>query len=231
MEQPINRYLDAAVLYPQLERDAALQAIKTVINYNCRTVCIRPCDIDIAAELCAGTSTDICVVLGFPHGCGLSRVKTLEAEAYVLAGVDEIDMVVNYGFIRSAAWDLVRDDIRAVTEVTRPSNIVTKVILETSELTPEQIAMATRCAIEAQADYVKTSTGFAGGGATVEAVQTMLDAAQGRIKVKASGGIRDAAQAQAYIDMGAERLGLGYTSLAAIFKGTGPADTTADTSY
>lgn len=231
MEQPISRYLDAAVLYPQLERDAALQAIKTVINYNCRTVCIRPCDIDIAAELCAGTSTDLCVVLAFPHGCGLSRVKTLEAEAYILAGVDEIDMVVNYGFIRSAAWDLVRADIRAVTEVTRPSNIVTKVILETSELTQEQITMATRCAIEAQADYVKTSTGFAGGGATVEAVQTMLDAARGRIKVKASGGIRDVTQAQAYIDMGVERLGLGYTSLAAICEGTGPADTTADTSY
>ncbi len=231
MEQPISRYLDAAVLYPELERDAARQAIKTVIDYDCRTVCIRPCDIDIAAELCSGTSTDLCVVLGFPHGCGLSRVKTLEAEAYVEGGAAEIDMVVNYGFVRSAAWDLVRDDIRAVTKVARPSNIVTKVILETSELTPEQIATATRCAIEAQADYVKTSTGFAGGGATVEAVRIMLDAARGRIKVKASGGIRDFVQAQTYIDMGVERLGVGYTSLAPICEGGGHADSTAETNY
>ena len=98
-------------------------------------------------------------------------------------------------------------------------------------LSPAQIAMATRCAIEARADYVKTSTGFAGGGATVEAVRTMLDAAQGRIKVKASGGIRDLTQALAYIDMGVERLGLGYTSLAAICEGTGAADFAADTGY
>ena len=231
MEQPISRYLDAAVLYPELERDGARRAIESVIGYNCRTVCIRPCDLDIAVELCAGTATDVCVVLGFPHGCGLSRVKTLEAEAYMAGGAAEIDMVVNYGFIRSAAWNLVEDDIRAVTRVTRPGNIVTKVILETSELAPEQIAMATRCAIEAEADYVKTSTGFASGGASVEAVQTMLDAARGRIKVKASGGIRDFGQAQAYIAMGVERLGAGYPSLAAICTGAGPADSTAGRNY
>ncbi len=231
MNKPISRYVDAAVLYPELEREGALEAIRTVIDYQCRTVCIRPCDIDIAVELCQDTATDVCVVLGFPHGCGLSQVKALEAKAYLDKGVDEIDMVVNYGFIRSGEWDLVKDDILAVTNVTRPQNIISKVILETSELTPKQIARATKWAIDAQADYVKTSTGFASGGATVEAVKTMLDTAQDRIKVKASGGIRDYAQAKAYVDMGIERLGAGYTSLAAICDGAEPGDSSVDDNY
>ena len=219
MNKTINRYLDAAVLYPELERYAARQAIQSIVDYGCRTACIRPCDIDIAAELCRDTSTDVCVVLGFPHGCGLSRVKTLEAQAYVDEGVDEIDMVVNYSFIRSARWDLVEEDIRAVSEVTRKQSTLLKVILETSELTAEQIKQATECAVAARADYVKTSTGFAGGGATVEAVQAMLEAADGRIEVKASGGIRDFSQAQTYIDLGATRLGVGYPAVAAICAG------------
>lgn len=219
MEQPIARYLDAAILYPEFEQDKTREAIRKVIDYECVTVCIRPCDIDVAVNLCRGTTTGVCVVLGFPHGCGLGRVKALEAQAYIDAGVDEIDMVVNYGYIRSGAWDLVKADIEAVTTITRKGIIPLKVILETSELTQEQIRRATVCAIDAQADYVKTSTGFASGGATVDAVQTMLDTADGRIQVKASGGIRDYAQARVYIDMGVARLGAGYTSLAAICDG------------
>ena len=222
MDVPIARYIDAAILYPELEQTQAMEAVKSVIAYCCRTVCVRPCDIASAAELCRNTKTGVCAVLGFPHGCGLSRVKEYEARVYADMGVDEIDMVVNYGYIRSAAWDLVTEDIRSVTGAAQTRSIVVKVILETSELTVEQIKKATECAIEAGADYVKTSTGFARGGATVEAVQVMLDAAQGRIQVKASGGIRDFAQAQVYIDMGAVRLGVGYTSLAAICDGDRP---------
>ena len=219
MEQSIARYLDAAILYPELEQDKTRDAIKRVIGYDCITACIRPCDIDLAVGLCRGTSTGVCVVLGFPHGCELSRVKGSAAAAYLEGGVDEIDMVANYGYIRSGEWDLVTTDIEAVTAVARPHGAPVKVILETSELSAEQIARATECAIAAGADFVKTSTGFASGGATAEAVQTMLDTARGRIQVKASGGIRDYARAQAYIDRGVTRLGAGYTSLAAICDG------------
>ncbi|MBT8353510.1 MAG: deoxyribose-phosphate aldolase [Desulfofustis sp.] len=219
MDEAINRYLDAAVLYPELERNKAQAAIQSIIDYNCRTACIRPCDIGPAVELCRDTATDVCVVLGFPHGCGLSRVKTLEAQAYLDEGVDEIDMVVNYGYIRSGLWELVEEDIRAVSEVTRERSNLLKVILETSELSAGQIARATECAVAAKADYVKTSTGFAGGGATVEAVRAMLEAADGRIAVKASGGIRDFTQARSYIDMGVSRLGVGYPALATICSG------------
>ena len=219
MTKSINSYLDAAVLYPEMTREASREAIQTIITYECRTACIRPCDIDIAVDLCRDTVTDVCVVLGFPHGCGLSRVKTLEAQAYLDDGVDEIDMVVNYGFIRSQRWDLVEQDIRGVSEVTRDRASLLKVILETSELTLDEIKRATECVITARADYVKTSTGFGSGGASVEAVQAMLEAADGRVKVKASGGIRDYAQAKAYIDMGVRRLGVGYPALSAICDG------------
>ena len=225
MGEAINRYLDAAVLYPELERDKARAAIQSIIDFNCRTACIRPCDIGPAVELCRRSATDVCVVLGFPHGCGLSRVKTMEAAAYLDEGVDEIDMVVNYGYIRSGLWELVEEDIRAVSELTRKRSRLLKVILETSELTGDQIKRAVDCAVAAQADYVKTSTGFASGGATVEAVQAMLEAAAGRIGVKASGGIRDQAQAQAYIDMGVTRLGVGYPAVEAICTGAQGSET------
>ena len=230
MAKTINRYLDAAVLYPEMARKDARQAINTIIEYQSRTACVRPCDIDIAVEQCRGTQTDVCVVLGFPHGCGLSEVKALEAKAYVEKGVHEIDMVVNYGFIRSHEWDWVENDIRAVSDVTAPAGVILKVILETSELSLEQIARATEIAINAQADFVKTSTGFASGSATREVVKTMMAAANGRIKIKPSGGIRDYARAKMFVDLGADRLGIGYTSLAAVCDGE-PAETAGTDKY
>lgn len=220
METSINRYLDAAVLYPELERGKAREAIKSLIDYRCRTVCIRPCDLEMAVGLCRGTASEVCVVLNFPHGCGMSVAKAQEAYAYVEAGAQEIDMVANYGLIRSGEWDLVQADIAAVSGVTGPRDVLLKVILETSELNLDQIRRATECTIAAQADYVKTSTGFASGGATMEAVETMLEAAEGRIRVKASGGIRTYEQARRYVDMGVERLGVGYTAVSAICGGT-----------
>ena len=230
MAKTINRYLDAAVLYPEMARNDAREAIKTIIEYQCRTACIRPCDIGIAVEQCQGTQTDVCVVLGFPHGCGLSEVKALEAKAYIDKGVHEIDMVVNYGFIRSHEWDLVEKDIRCVSEVTGPAGIILKVILETSELSLEQIARATEIAIKAKADFVKTSTGFASGSATREVVKAMMDTAKGRIKIKPSGGIRDYARAKMFVDLGADRLGIGYTSLAAVCDETS-AETASTDNY
>ena len=219
MNEPISRYLDGAVLYPELEKEKAHAAIQAVIDYRCRTVCVRPCDIEMAVDLCHNSATEVCAVLNFPHGSGLSMVKTFEAQCYLESGVREIDMVANYGYIRSGAWDLVEQDIRGVSALTGPRGVVLKVILETSELAPAEISRAVDCAVAARADYVKTSTGFASGGATAEAVRAMLEAARGRIEVKASGGIRTLGQARSYIAMGAARLGVGYTSLEAICGG------------
>jgi deoxyribose-phosphate aldolase len=217
----INRYLDHAVLKPELTRKEAIEAIQLGIDYKVRTVCVRPCDIELAAKMCKGTDSEVSCVLAFPHGCTSSAVKSDEARRYIEAGTDEIDMVVNFGFVRSAMWDEVVADIRAVTAVAKPAGLLVKVIFETAYLTLDEIARTVECAIEAGANFVKTSTGFASEGATEEKVQAMLDAAQGRISVKASGGIRDRARAELFVEMGAKRLGNGYTSTVAICEGTG----------
>jgi deoxyribose-phosphate aldolase len=222
--QDIHRYLDHAVLKPELARREAVEAIQLGIDYKVRTVCVRPCDIELAVEMCRGTESEVSCVLAFPHGCTSSLVKGDEARRYVAAGAQEIDMVVNFGFVRSGMWDEVVADIRAVTGVAKPAGVLVKVIFETSYLTLDQIKRTTACAIEAGADFVKTSTGFGGEGATVEKVQAMLDAAQGRIKVKPSGGIRDRAKAEMFVEMGAKRIGNGYTSTPKICDGAAGAD-------
>jgi deoxyribose-phosphate aldolase len=221
----INRYLDHAVLNPELTRQEAIGAIKLGLDYDVRTVCVRPCDIELAAEMCRGSDTEVSCVLAFPHGCTSNLVKADEARRYIAAGTNEIDMVVNFGFVRSGMWDAVVTDIRAVTEVAGAAGVLVKVIFETSYLTLDQIKRTTQCAIEAGADFVKTSTGFGGEGATVEKVQAMLDAAQGRIKVKPSGGIRDRAKAEMFVEMGALRIGNGYTSTPKICDGVSTGET------
>jgi len=220
MNEPIERYLDAAILKPEMNREETKLAIGTSIQFKTRTACIRPADIPLARELCQGTETGVCVVLGFPHGHQLPASKADEARRYLELGVDEIDMVINIGLVRSHDWDAVTADIAAVTEVTRPASTPLKVIFETAYLDADEIARCTDCAIAAGADFVKTSTGFAGGGATPEAVRVMLETAKGRIKVKPSGGIRTREEALAYIEMGAHRLGVGYTSCQAICEGS-----------
>jgi deoxyribose-phosphate aldolase len=221
MEQmPYNRYLDHAVLKPEMTREEAVAAIQLGIDYKVRTVCVRPCDISMAAEMCKGTETEVSCVLSFPHGTAPSSVKTEEARQYIAMGANEIDMVVNYGYIRSGLWDEVKKDIEAVSTVTGPAGIPLKVIFETSQINDSQIRKTTELCIEAKADFVKTSTGFYGEGATEEGVKAMVETGAGRIKVKPSGGIRTQEQAQKYIDMGVHRLGNGYSSTKAICEGT-----------
>lgn len=214
----INTYIDHAVLKPEMTQEEVKDAIQLGIDYKVKTVCVRPCDIELAVEMCRGTQTGVSCVLSFPHGTTLSEIKAAEARVYIQLGVDEIDMVVNYSYIRSKLWQKVEDDIKAVTDIAKQSNVLVKVIFETSQLTKDEIAKATECAIRAGADFVKTSTGFYGEGATIEDVQTMLDAANGRIMVKASGGIRDAEQAQVFLNMGVSRLGNGFSSTPNICK-------------
>lgn len=222
---PMARYLDHAVLKPEMSQDEAREAIALGIAHKVRTVCVRPCDIAMAATLCAGSDTEVSCVLAFPHGCTPAAVKAFEAKEAIAAGTREIDMVANYGFIRSGLREALLADMRAVTDVARPAGILVKVILETCTLTPDQIRFATEIAVEAGADFVKTSTGFHSGGATVEAVAAMFEAGAGRICVKASGGIRTLEDANRFLDMGCERLGVGYGSTPALCAG-GPENST-----
>ncbi len=216
----IARYLDAAILKPETTRDEAVAAIRACVGLGTATVCVRPCDLSLARECCAGSETGVCVVLGFPHGCGLPDSKADEARRYGALGVDEIDMVSNYGWARSGFWELVTSDIRAVTAVTRPAGIPLKVIFETAQLDQPTIRQLTACSIEAGADFVKTSTGFNGPGASEEAIVAMLEAAGGKIQIKASGGIRDRAQAEAFLQLGVTRLGVNWAACEAICHGS-----------
>ena len=216
----LNRYLDAAILKPEFTREEVLEAIEACVELKTFSVCVRPCDIELAKKYCTGTETAVCVVLGFPHGDQLTASKADEAKRYLELGVEEIDMVANYSFVKSGKWDLVKADIEAVAHQTKAAGVISKVIFETAQLDSEHIQKLVEVCVEAGADFVKTSTGFNGNGAQIDDVQLMLDAAAGRIKVKPSGGIRNTEQAQAFIDMGAHRLGLGWNSCEAVCKGS-----------
>lgn len=215
----IARYFDAAILKPEMTPEQVEAAIRECISYNSYSVCVRGCDIDLAVKLTAGTDTCVSCVLDFPYGYSGVETKRAAAADYASRGVKDIDMVMNYGAARGGAWDVVEAEVRAVVEEAHKKGVIVKVIFETSQLTLEEIARATEVCIAAGADFVKTSTGFNGSGATVEAVKTMLDTAKGRIKVKPSGGIRNYETAKMYVDMGADRLGIGYGSCKIIADG------------
>jgi len=226
--EAVNRYLDHAVLKPGMTREEAIAAIQLGVEHDVFSVCVRPADIELALDLCKETTTAVGTVLSFPHGVVSPQGKSLEARTYIAQGVREIDMVANYGWIRSNLWSEVQADIEAVSNETCSQKIVLKVILETSELTSEQIRRATQIAADAGADFVKTSTGFSSGGATDEAVQTMLDASEGRIQVKASGGVRDRVRAMHLLEMGCRRLGVGYSSTPVICDALQPQKTISE---
>lgn len=216
--------LDAAILKPEMTRAEVLAAAELCLPYRPATLCVRPCDIGLLLPRCREAGVGLCVVLGFPHGDQLPASKADEARRYIEAGVDEIDMVANFGWIRSHAWEEVHGEIAGVAAVTRAAGIPLKVIFESVHLSADEIRHTVEICVAAGADFVKTSTGFNGDGASIEAVQAMLEAAQGRVQVKPSGGIRNAEQARRYLDMGATRLGVGYSSVPALC-GDGPAAT------
>lgn len=218
----INRYLDHAVLKPEMTQQEIEQAIRLGIAYEVKTVCVKPCDIEMAVSLCRGTKTAVSCVLGFPHGHSTAETKRQEAEQYCKLGVAEIDMVANYGYIKSGLWEKVRAEIENVVRVAHQEDVLVKVIVESGVLTLDEVRKATEICVEAGADFIKTSTGFYGGGATSEVVEVMLE--NKKIKVKPSGGIRDRTTAEMYLKMGCQRLGVNFTSTPIICDNGKPSD-------
>lgn len=219
-------YLDVAILNPEMTRDEVMQAVEGCLPYQPCSFCVRPADIPLVKPLCREHRVGLCVVLGFPHGSQLTDTKAEEARCYIEQGVDEIDMVCNVGWVRSGDWDRVRADITAVSAFTRPAGVTLKVIFETCFLNEIEIDALVEVCVEAGADFVKTSTGFNGEGAQDEQVKRMIKAANHRIQVKPSGGIRDQKRARALIKMGATRLGVGFRSVPEICSGDLPAKKT-----
>jgi deoxyribose-phosphate aldolase len=201
--------IDHAVLKPELTTDDVRKHAAMCKERGIGALCVRPCDVALAHTLLQSSDCRVCAVIGFPHGASRSEVKALEAKLAIQDGAEELDMVMNIGRLRYGDHAVVRQDIESVVSVAHAHNIIVKVILETCLLTDDEIATACQLSLEAGADYVKTSTGFAGGGATPEAVAIMLETVGDHMKVKASGGIRDWQTATNYLEQGCSRLGIG----------------------
>lgn len=195
--------IDHTLLKPEATTAEVVALCEEATDLGVAAVCVSPSHLPITAGL--GVGIGIATVIGFPSGAHQPAVKAHEAEVAADAGATELDMVVNLGLVKAGEWLAVEDDIGAVRAA---SPVLLKVILETAVLTDDEIVDACRAAEAAGADFVKTSTGFhPTGGATVEAVRLMAATVGGRLGVKASGGIRDAATALAMVEAGATRLG------------------------
>ncbi len=210
-------YIDQSVLKPEFTQAEIRRYIQEGVDFGCATVCINPASLDIAAELTRGTDTKICVVCDFPFGLSTTHSKVMQAEEYCRRGdVAELDVVANYGWIRSGLFAEVEADIRAVVDACHRCGTAVKVIFETDALTLDEVRQACEAGIAAGADFLKTSTGFFTGGksdgATSEVIALMMETARGRCKIKGSGGIRDQRHFFELIDMGIDRMGIGYRS-------------------
>ena len=203
--------IDHSVLKPPFTEADVQEHAAMCKTRGVRCMCVRPCDVALAAKCLAGSDVIVAAVVGFPHGHHRPEVKALEAELAIQDGARELDMVMNIGLFLGGAYDRVRDDIAAVVEVAKPRGALVKVIQESGCLTLDQVAEACRISEQAGADFVKTSTGFGPGKATPEIIDVMLKTVGGRLRVKPSGGIRDWATAVGYLAQGADRLGVGST--------------------
>lgn len=175
-------------------------------EYKFASVCINPTWVELAAELLKDSGVDICTVIGFPLGANTSETKAFETKDAIDKGATEVDMVINVAALKGGDNALVESDIRMVVEAAK-GKALTKVIIETSLLTDEEKERACRLSVQAGADFVKTSTGFSTGGATVEDISLMRKVVGPTIGVKASGGVRSKADSEAMIAAGATRIG------------------------
>ncbi len=213
----LARYIDQSVLKPEFTQEDIIKYTQEGIDFGCATICINPSSLEIVSKMLEGTNTGICVVCDFPFGLSTTASKVKQAEEYCSNyKIEDLDIVANYGWLRSGMYDEVTADIKAVVDVCHKYGTKVKVIIETDSLTKEQIAAGTKCAVAAGADFIKSSTGFYTGGeqfgATIEVVETMMEAGEGKIMVKGSGGIRTREHFLKLIDMGIERMGVGYRS-------------------
>jgi deoxyribose-phosphate aldolase len=204
----LAKYIDHTLLRPDATRQEILDLAAEARQYGFASVCVHPTNVRHAAERLKGSRVCVCSVVGFPHGANMPETKALEARRAIRDGAREIDMVINIGALKSGDDELVFRDIRAVTDACMEGRAICKVILETAMLTDDEKVRACQIAKRARADFVKTSTGFGGGGATAHDVALMAEAVHGtRMGVKASGGIRSYEDAHKMIQAGATRLG------------------------
>ena len=211
----LNKYIDHTLLKQDASQEQIDRLLSEAREYNFASVCVNPTWVAHSKAGLEGSDVKVCTVVGFPLGATTSAVKAFETKEAIQNGADEIDMVINVGALKSGNLDLVESDIRAVVEAS--GDKLVKVIIEACLLTDDEKVVACQLSQKAGADFVKTSTGFSTGGATVEDVALMRQTVGPDMGVKASGGARSYDDAQAFIKAGATRIGA--SSGVAIMKG------------
>ncbi|MGG0187353.1 deoxyribose-phosphate aldolase [Bacillus rhizoplanae] len=200
------KLIDHTLLKPDAKKEAIVTLCEEAKQHDFASVCVNPTWIETAAEILKGTDVKVCTVIGFPLGANTSETKAFETKDAIAKGATEVDMVINIGALKDKNDELVERDVRAVVEAAKGKALV-KVIIETCLLTEEEKVRACELSVKAGVDFVKTSTGFSTGGATVEDVALMRKTVGPDIGVKASGGVRDEKGMDAMVEAGATRIG------------------------
>ena len=201
----LNKYIDHTILKPETTQEQVEKILSEAKEYDFASVCVNPTWVSLAAESLKDSDVKVCTVIGFPLGANTSAVKAFETKDAIANGADEIDMVINIGALKAGNDALVLDDTKAVVDAS--GDKLVKVIIEACLLTDDEKVRACQLSKEAGADYVKTSTGFSTGGATVADVTLMRKTVGPDMGVKASGGARSYEDAIAFIEAGASRIG------------------------
>jgi deoxyribose-phosphate aldolase len=209
--EQLAKTIDHSILRPELTEVDVVAGCVLANQYHVASVCVKPCHVKLAKKLLIGSDVEVGTVVGFPHGSSTIATKVFETQEAVAAGATEIDMVINIGEFRSGHADYLRNEIRAVVNAAHPNAIV-KVILENAYLTHEEKVLGCQIVEEAGADFVKTSTGFAPTGATVDDIALMRATVGPQVQVKAAHGVRTLDQLLAMIDAGATRSGATATA-------------------
>ncbi|MHA7175626.1 deoxyribose-phosphate aldolase [Arthrobacter sp. Sr24] len=218
----LAQYIDHTLLAPEASRDDILRLCKEAAEHHFKSVCVNPVWVETAKKALLGTGVLTCTVVGFPLGTHNTDVKVFEARGATMDGADEIDMVINIASARALDRNALVSDISAVAEVVHEADSLLKVIIETSLLSDDEKILACQAAVEAGADFVKTSTGFNGGGATAQDVGLMRETVGPDVGVKASGGVRTREKALEMIQAGATRIGTS-SGIAIVTGGAGTA--------
>ena len=202
----IAKFIDHTALKANTTKEQIISLCNEAKEYQFASVCVNPTWVETSAQLLNGTGVKVCTVIGFPLGATTSETKAFETTNAISNGATEVDMVINIGALKDKNDEQVEKDIRAVVDAAK-GKALTKVIIETSLLTDEEKVRACELAVKAGADFVKTSTGFSTGGATIEDIKLMCQTVGPDISVKASGGVRDTKGADDMIQAGATRIG------------------------
>ncbi len=203
----LAKMMDYSLLKPFFTEAEVRSGCEEAVELDVASICVRPCDVPLAASILKGSDVKVSTVIGFPHGTTTTQTKVFEAKEALEAGCHELDLVVNIAMVKSEEWDFVREDVRQVLEVTHAAGAKLKLIFENCYLEEEEKIRLCQICNELRVDWAKTSTGFGTGGATDEDLILMREHCEPHVQVKAAGGVRDLERALRVHEIGCTRIG------------------------